>query len=333
MYTPAEQQNLNVMDWNWFFSSLAQSVAALVGVFAAFIITKIINNQATFAQQGIRTKEILSVSEKHKEAAANRYFRWYNERRMDEALKDLRELFNEPVKSAEEYYALVAFPKYVSRADVIQKINDLLPRPIVESSHAGEEATGTFRKPSYPHIRMPELLPDRQWQIFEAGKKQKLWESVQAEGEQIQNLLLEIRQHIRVVNLQIANTKDNPETSRLISFSIGSAALLFFVGVIYPLSFLPYSSNQYLSIGGFFFILFSLKGLILTIVSTIFSTIMIVFWRVNSSLKYNDDERSKLAEAAEVRYYSGYFEIRAKNAAEHNEWLQSFKTDGKSTGT
>ena len=31
------------MDWNWFFSSFAQSSAAIVGIFGAFLITKILN--------------------------------------------------------------------------------------------------------------------------------------------------------------------------------------------------------------------------------------------------------------------------------------------------
>jgi cytosine/uracil/thiamine/allantoin permease len=52
------------MDWNWFFSSLAQSVAALVGIFAAFVITKIINNQSDFARKATRIREIISTSEK-----------------------------------------------------------------------------------------------------------------------------------------------------------------------------------------------------------------------------------------------------------------------------
>ena len=36
------------MDWNWFFSSVAQSAAAIVGILAAFIITKILNSQTEY---------------------------------------------------------------------------------------------------------------------------------------------------------------------------------------------------------------------------------------------------------------------------------------------
>lgn len=59
------------MDWNWFFSSLAQSVAALVGVFSAFVITKIVNNQSEFSSKVARTQELLDKSLKYKEAASH----------------------------------------------------------------------------------------------------------------------------------------------------------------------------------------------------------------------------------------------------------------------
>ena len=44
------------MDWNWFFSSLAQATAAVAGIFAAFIITKIINLQSEFKRKDARMK-------------------------------------------------------------------------------------------------------------------------------------------------------------------------------------------------------------------------------------------------------------------------------------
>lgn len=64
----------SALDWNWFFSSLAQSVAALVGVFAAFIITKIINNQAEFQRKNLRLRELLSISAKYRDALSGRSF-------------------------------------------------------------------------------------------------------------------------------------------------------------------------------------------------------------------------------------------------------------------
>ena len=80
------------IDWNWFFSSLAQSVAALVGIFAAFIITKIINNQGEFQRKNARLKELLSLSAKYRDALSDRSFDWYNERRLEYALERLEDV-------------------------------------------------------------------------------------------------------------------------------------------------------------------------------------------------------------------------------------------------
>lgn len=318
------------MDWNSFFNSLAQSVAALVGVFAAFIITKIINNQSTFAQKVARTKEILSLSEKHKEVAKNRYFWWYNERRMEDAIKELRELLlKEPVKTAEEYYELIRFPVYEPRSDVINKINEILP-PSVYHSEPDKSFDDSEPDKSTTHNSHQEFF-NPSWQITRSAEslreqrdsQRRLQESVQEEGEKISDLLSEIRQHVRLVRRQIADIEDNPESSTLISVSIAGALLLFFVGVIYPLGLLPYSPNQSLSIGAFFSVLYSLKGALLTTVAMIFSLMMIIFFRVNSSLRYSGEELNKLRQASEVGYYSKYFEIRVNNASELKAWLQA----------
>lgn len=51
--------------------------------------------------------------------------------------------------------------------------------------------------------------------------------------------LREIREHIRTIVAFLPLIRDNPESSPQISYAIGAALMLFYVGVIYPLSFLP----------------------------------------------------------------------------------------------
>ena len=62
----------------------------------------------------------------------------------------------------------------------------------------------------------------------------------------------------------------------LINLSIIGAVLLFLLGVIYPLSFLPVSSGLPIrySIRAFFPVLFSLKGFLLSSISIIFSRLL-----------------------------------------------------------
>jgi uncharacterized membrane protein len=148
-------------------------------------------------------------------------------------------------------------------------------------------------------------------------------ERVDEEGNKIQSLIVEIRQHIRVVKLHLTELEGNPESSNLITYSILAAILLFFIGVVYPLSFLPVSANGTLSlsIGAFFTILFSLKGVILSSVSLIFLLIMAIFFYVNWSLKHNATDLERLRSATQIKNYSKYLEIMEEN--EHSSFQRS----------
>lgn len=57
------------IDWNWFFSSLAQSTAAIVGFFGAFVIARILSNQEIFSKKRNRLKELLCSAEALKQDA------------------------------------------------------------------------------------------------------------------------------------------------------------------------------------------------------------------------------------------------------------------------
>lgn len=50
------------MDWNWFLSSFAQSTAAIVGLFGAFVITKIINNEKEYKTHSAKSQYLLNQS-------------------------------------------------------------------------------------------------------------------------------------------------------------------------------------------------------------------------------------------------------------------------------
>ncbi|MFJ5472563.1 hypothetical protein, partial [Pectobacterium carotovorum] len=67
------------MDWNWFFSSLSQSSAAIVGIFGAFIITKILSNQTNYSEKINKCKDILTKCKRVVESADDLYINWYNE--------------------------------------------------------------------------------------------------------------------------------------------------------------------------------------------------------------------------------------------------------------
>lgn len=64
------------MDWNWFFSSLAQSSAAIVGIFGAFIITKVLSNQVSFQEKTARGKTLVADASRLQHRAKNLPFNW-----------------------------------------------------------------------------------------------------------------------------------------------------------------------------------------------------------------------------------------------------------------
>ncbi len=63
-------------DWNWFFSSVAQSAAAIVGIFGAFIVTKILANQTAYAEKSRRIQELITLGEKLVDATNRLSFEW-----------------------------------------------------------------------------------------------------------------------------------------------------------------------------------------------------------------------------------------------------------------
>ena len=111
------------MDWNWFYSSLAQSAAAIVGIFGAFIITKILSNQATFSQKANRCREVLTQCQRVVDAASNLSINWYNKhtnsgelRRVQDLLEDSEEL------TPQQYYDKLHFSMYYPRTKTLSPI-------------------------------------------------------------------------------------------------------------------------------------------------------------------------------------------------------------------
>lgn len=74
-------------DWNVFYSSLAQSTAAFVGLLGAFIITKIINNEQQFNENKILIEDCIVTANNLKMRLKDRYFNWYNTRIREKAFE------------------------------------------------------------------------------------------------------------------------------------------------------------------------------------------------------------------------------------------------------
>lgn len=135
------------------------------------------------------------------------------------------------------------------------------------------------------------------------------------EKELIDNVSLEIKRHVRLLTNFLSEVRGNPESSTIINISIIFILILFYAGVIYPLSFLPLSIGAHfnLSILAFVDILFSLKGIMLSIICLIFNLIMIMFLVINIKLKYKEEHIEELEKYSFCENYSPYLKNMINN--------------------
>lgn len=116
-------------DWNWFFSSLSQSTAAIVGLFGAFIFTKIINSEQKFKINKDKILEFSLYSKNLKRKLSDRKFDWYNKRTREEALEELKDAINDDNEilkiSSKEIYKDYNFSPFDKKDLILKEIDDL----------------------------------------------------------------------------------------------------------------------------------------------------------------------------------------------------------------
>ena len=110
-------------DWNVFYSSLAQSTAAFVGLLGAFIITKIINNEQQFNENKILIEDYIVVANNLKMRLKDRYFDWYNTRLRKKVFEKLEDASYDDksilYKSPESIYEEFDFSEFDQKSEVL----------------------------------------------------------------------------------------------------------------------------------------------------------------------------------------------------------------------
>ncbi len=285
------------MEWNWFYSSLAQSTAAIVGVFAAFIITKVINSQAAFEQKRRQLDELITNGKILQSKIESRRISWYNEQlrsrgmvKLDNSLRRSHSLAD-----AEKYYRDIE----VSRYDLKQEV--------VEAIEAKIKAWNEFHRAKNQKRVTDDIIvpPDSQSATSDPGE-------VRQEGELIESLRVEIEGHISRAKDFLKENLSNPEYSLFARVTIVVSMLLFLVGVIWPLSFLPYNDSRPiqvsdLSLPGVIDIFMSFKGILLSAVFLIFICVMIALLLVNRRLRFDPARMEGLRRFTSYATYSEYF--------------------------
>ena len=296
---------INNMDWNWFFSSLAQSSAAIVGIFAAFTITKIINSQAEFERKRIRMLELNAASEQLIDSFKDRDFGTINRYQIQIFQKRYREML-EKDESMEPDVALdrmLIKPTYVPFEAWTNILREAKEKYLGEKKEKAAQSTMTaiMRLTSGRDASLDPIIPL----------------TFNTERDRVNALATELKHHIRLCKLHRTQIKGNPESSSLVTFSIWGTGILFFVGVLIPLSFLRVinesGSGMYSGLNDWWVGQLNIKGTLVISVAIIFYGILWFFNRENNKMRYLKDDVDALEGNTNFVTYSPYLKINEDN--------------------
>lgn len=334
------------MDWNWFFSSISQSSAAIVGLLGAFILTKTLNSQSTYIEKANRMKTLIAECEKHKKTAEKLHFRWYNRQINEEAKNKFENLITEDSslihKPAEEIYHKLDFSLYQKKSISLRLIKVIQDKHIKkeeekrrkaeeerrareERAHHNDEGfLSIFRTRVNPlGLSAPNIIAQPDVTTASILSTPRLnYALIQTEKEKIDKSLIDTQHHTEIVKIFLDSVVGNPEYSKQINVIVLLVTLLFFAGVIYPVSFMPLPSpleKVSISLAAVPKTLFSLQGGLLTIISAIFCAIPYVFYRLNKSFIYNKSQVDTLTHYRELSAYSEYFSYYEENLKEEQQ--------------
>lgn len=295
-------------DWNWFFSALPQSAAAIVGLGGAFLVTKIVGNEGDHKRNVALAEQMLDEAESLEDKLGRRYFKWYNRHSRE---LDIDRLWNKLEKkrgksadflTAAEYYERESFSPYTPRAEIIAEI---------------EKTLSLLRRPPPPRRSDldPMLLQPAAISVQLSQQRQQLSENVQQERELIDQLVVDVDHHIRKMKRLHGVLRTNPESSPLISWAIAFNLCLFLVGVLYPLGWLPLGGPPVFSFAPSDVLasVFSLRGALLAAFGSVFGVSMLLFWRTNARLRYSPELLEQLAQRSSRASYSEYLTILDEN--------------------
>jgi hypothetical protein len=332
-------------DWNWFFSSLSQSAAAIVGIFGAFIITKIFSNQTAFSEKSTQLKQYLIQAKKISDDANSCDIDWHNKHYNDPEYRKFADYLdgrfpaNESIEVItdeimEEFINNNSFSQYSEKEDIKKELMHIAMK-LFESNLASREAEEAANEaesliknnPLVKHLGSADLLIGvRNYNDFINPKPQPIlssyepiyktnWEAVKRERENLEKSYLEAKHHSRLVADLLKSTDGNPESPRQISAALTLVLFIFFIGVIYPLSFMPAISAPEISfsIETLLQHIISFKGVLLGIITTAFTIIVMVFYTTNSRMKYSQQDLDELRKLTNAKNYCAHFKFTNDN--------------------
>lgn len=329
-------------DWNWFFSTLSQSTAAIVGIIGAFIIAKIFANQASFSEKSNRMKTLVVESQKILDKIDTIDFDWYNRETNSAAYSSVaRKIAKFESEDSSEFtdemlleiYDEASFSRLSERGLILDKLREEVNNVCQQNlerrlrKEAADRAREESSSGQLTGLAKINALMRANTSLFDIDTRKTVldvpglstpWIPLQKEWDLITMCHLEAKHHARVVSDFLESVKGNPESPPQITWSLLLVGLIFLAGVIYPLTFmpavsLPAFSFSWTELGNAFL---SVKGALLSLLAASFSFVFLMFTHTNISMKYAVEQIGELERLADVNNYSVYFKYLAQSSAE-----------------
>ncbi|MGN2463538.1 hypothetical protein ACTAB1_00465 [Pseudomonas fragariae (ex Marin et al. 2024)] len=336
------------VDWNWFFSSLSQSAAAIVGIFGAFIITKIFSNQTVFHEKKAKSRDLLIQAQKISDTANSFNIEWYNKYYNRPEYSDFHDYLEEHFPACESpqevteavlngYIDIKRFSIFTEREEIKAELRfitrsvfkdnqgkreqrESINRAYIESKKRmqnnpmsgflGSVSSGAMAAmPSMDYMGMPGHGRSFYSTLGELGEAP--WDKINKFRDEFYGAYREAKHHSRLAIEHLASIKGNPESPSQISYALILVLFIFFVGVIYPLSFMPAFGAPDLGfswnlISGY---IFSFKGFLLSLISSAFTVIVALFFNNHMNMKYTQNEIDEIEKLTKKTHYCDHFKF------------------------
>ena len=266
------------LDWNWFFSSLAQSSATVVGLFAAFMVSKIISSEQQFSRKNRDMKSLLETSQELA-TSAQAYDYGYYLANVSAYLKAKLALHLDRSDDAVDIQRFV-------RESTLPFLGD--PSALVAEIEKHHRNLLEQKKQS-------RLLPYNHGLLSEFNAK----------TSGIRQLCEDIEANRRELNSFVLLIEGNPEYSKLVSCCISIMLVLFVMGFTIPLLCLPYDLGGTVvqSMALSFTRMQFPKACIILGSTVIFLLMMVSFLVLNERFKYPKTVIAELRGRCAAEYY------------------------------
>lgn len=281
-----------VFDWNWFFAAFAQCGAALIGIIAAFIISKIIGEIEREEKFSDDLNKLFNEYNDILKKINYRSFHWHDRLTIKYCSK---------IKNAIEDFQHLELISDEQKMEFLLKIQPNL--------YGTEDCLPEFEE----RIEEIEKTLGSQFPIIPSLPPNGLWDDINEEREIINDLkiqsesMIEKFKHLKGLN-NISKMKLEPIKNVIWILVFG-----FIITVIYPLHFMPLNLNETPRVSLEFSTivnnLFSLKGLLIISLTLVIEGILIYFIYLIKGIntKYEKNINRIKAEHVELSKYCEYF--------------------------